>query len=155
MLILSLIAAVITYPLWMWIHEYSHIRAANKYVGVEWYKMYLYPHKFNGVFYWARCQYLLKREPSSYELYKIAEAPRIPDFIACILLILASAFHLYPLVILLLGGVIDLFIGSLGIHPESDIQKEARYGRMNLWYLRTFNMLYITWTLLHVVRFLF
>ena len=136
MLIFSIIAAILVYPLWMWIHEISHIRMADKLIGVTDVEMKLYPHMYGGSFWWAFVFYRLQRAPRKQEQFLISLAPRIPDLIACALAPLAFLFGIYPLGILLAGGIIDLFVGSLGRSPLSDLQKAASTGYMSEWELR-------------------
>jgi tRNA(Ile)-lysidine synthetase-like protein len=124
-LILSALALLAVFPLWAAIHEYSHLRKAKQLVGVQWYKMFLYPHSYNGVWYWARISYILNRQPNSWELYDICLAPRTPDLWATLLLPFSAIFGLWPLTILLAGGAIDMFVGSLGISDASDLKRAA------------------------------
>ena len=136
MLILSILAAILVYPLWMWIHEMSHIKMADRLIGVIDYKMKLYPHKFGGQWWWAFVFYKLPREPNRHEQFLISSAPRIPDIIACLLTPIAFYFHLFPIGILLAGGIIDLFVGSIGRSSLSDLQKAADSGYVKIWELR-------------------
>lgn len=140
MLILSIIATILVYPLWMFIHEWSHLKMADRTVGVEWYKMFLYPHTYNGHFYWARVQYLIYREPTKWEMLLISLAPRIPGLVGLLLAPLAFWLGIYPLGILLAGGIIDTFVGSTGFTPASDLQKAAATGYVSKVELRVMGL---------------
>lgn len=140
-LFLAILGSVASFFLWSYIHELSHVIAAKKTVGLEWYKMKLYPHRGKGGDWnWASVTYMPKREPTPKEQAIISLAPRVPGLIA---VLLCPFFLLLPYgwlagiwVLLWGGGVVDLLNGSFANSEQSDIRKAARELKMKVWKLR-------------------
>lgn len=135
------LVVIATFFAWTYIHEKSHVIAANETVGVVSSEMKLYPHFYKGDFRWASVQYYIKRMPTDKERATISLAPRIPDLIA--LLLLPFGFLLEGLDVLQViwfiffgGGVVDLLWGSLGFSKYSDLRRAADALKMNPWKLR-------------------
>lgn len=132
---------VVSYFLWSYIHEMSHITAAKKTVGLRWYSLKIYPHIGFGRFNWASCIYWCKREPTPKEQAIISLAPRISGAIA--LLLLPASGLLYDgsiasgaLSIFLASGAIDVTIGSIGYGENSDLMQAASAMRVSPWKMR-------------------
>lgn len=121
---------------WCYIHEMSHILMAKKRVGLKWYRLKLYPHKYNGSWRWAACEYMPEKPPTPVDEALISLAPRIPDLFACWLFVGTPMVHwlfgsgLFTLIwfIFFGAGIVDLINGSLGLSPHSDLQKAAATG---------------------------
>ena len=146
MIMLAIILAVpIIFLAWAAIHELSHYLVARKYLNIISVDFFLYPHKSKSLgFVWARVKWLADRIPTNYELANISVAPRIPNLIAAIMFTLWS---LMPTNILMLlwsgfwiGGLIDLFVGSLGINKQSDLQRVSNGWNLEPWILRVAGM---------------
>jgi len=104
---------------------------AKKRVGLEWFKLKLYPHMNEGSLRWAACEYLPKKQPTPEDVALISLAPRIPDLLACWLFILTPLFSGWFAVawfIFFGAGIIDLINGSIGFSPNSDLQKAVATG---------------------------
>jgi hypothetical protein len=106
----------------------SHILMAKKRVGLEWFKLKLYPHMNEGSLRWAACEYMPKKQLTSEDIVNISLAPRIPDLLAAWLFIFTPIFSGWLAVawfIFFGAGIIDLINGSIGLSPNSDLQKAA------------------------------
>lgn len=140
-MILYCLSAVITLFLWNTIHELSHILAA-KFVGnVSSWSIKPYPHISGGRFRFASSSWRWEGEaPTASEEAAVHLAPRIMDTLA-ILLVIATIFISGPLQILMLifcsGGIIDLFVGSIGYSATSDLRKAAQLLEIAPWKIRT------------------
>ena len=152
------LAGIATFFAWATIHELSHLLLVKRAVGVTWFKIIPYPHIVQGQFYFARVVYLPKETPSDEQLIKIHLAPRLPDVVACFILGLTQTLlsHYYTwfsehkiiLIIWLIfwfGGVVDLFVGSLGIRRNSDLRRASKLYRhvAFAWILRTLGILLV------------
>ena len=65
-----------------------------------------------------------------------------------------SSFGHTAFMILLLGGTVDLLVGSLGLGNKSDLQQAASKFDINPWIIRSFGLFWVicvTLTLLVVV----
>jgi hypothetical protein len=111
--------------LWDVIHESSHAFV----MGREGYKdisIKPYPHNDGYGFVWASAQGTPTRQLSTTQSTLVSLAPRGPDLLAAILFpCLARVSYdnkklLYPFV---LGGLVDMFTGSLGLTQYSDLQQ--------------------------------
>jgi len=117
-----------------------HLSAAQTLVGVKWYKIRPYPHFMDGKLYFASIQYILEREPTEEEQAIISIAPRAAGLIACIALPFVALTGWWWLMILVAGGVVDTFVGSLGIREHSDLRRAAKNAKMSPWQLRAAGM---------------
>src|SRR5574343_1712300 len=121
-----ILSLLFVYPLWVLIHEFSHIITAKALVGIIYWKIIPYPHRDeNGTLWFARCFYYTKTSADKLSQAAIAWAPRIPGAIATILFPVAVYLSNWELTILLAGGMIDMVVGSVGRNPESDLQKAS------------------------------
>lgn len=134
-----LITILIILISWLLLHELSHLTAAKLLTNLISYRIYPYPHTHDGHFYWARITMEYAHEPSDHRKSAILFAPRILDtfFISLMVFtcILPPSIRLYWL-IFCSGGIIDLFIGSLGISNTSDLRKMSQYLGIKSWWLR-------------------
>ena len=132
-IVLTIIA---TYLFWTIGHELSHLLAAKLLVGLKKWSIYPYPHIVKDEkgrrFYFARTSMTYAKTPSEEERQMIFFAPRLLDYLmlwGCFIF----AFYASPyLGIFLFGGVIDLFVGSLGISKHSDLKKSTT-NALDLW----------------------
>tara|TARA_Y100000590_G_scaffold468588_1_gene651889 strand:- start:771 stop:1973 length:1203 start_codon:yes stop_codon:yes gene_type:complete len=134
--------------LWCGIHETAHIIAARSYTKLSNVKFKLYPHKNKSLgFVWASVSWKPEKRLSDSEFAWVSIAPRFPDILAVIL------FPLWALMpngtaMLIWGaiwgaGLIDLFVGSLGISKTSDLRRAAKGWECNPWILRINGMMLI------------
>lgn len=137
------ISTLITAPLWIVIHEMSHILAAKQIAPVKDIKLWLYPHRDEeGKFYFARVRWSWDPWPviSDFVLAMVYLAPRIPDLFATLMFPYGFLFSnpwCYVWYIFWAGGLIDLFVGSLGIRKYSDLQIASKFLKLNPWIFRT------------------
>lgn len=154
------LTAIVTFFAWALIHEMSHVIALKKTVGLQSYKLFLYPHMHNKRFYWARIRYMPTYQPSSKQQFIISMAPRVPDYVGVLLLSLiawfvAPALWSELLVLFLAGSLVDLFVGSLGISKSSDLQVASRAvgSKFSVWNWRVAQAFLLTFTTANVVHF--
>ena len=116
--------SILTYFVWAYIHEYSHLLVARKLVGVKSYEMKLYPHKSETLgFVFASVSYVFKKQRISLEeRARISFAPRIADSVAIIVFPFTSDLDLFW-IILVGGGLVDTIRGSFIFSPTSDIKR--------------------------------
>jgi len=120
MIIVYILTVIISYLIWTYIHEMSHIIAAHLTVGVIRWKINLFlmlenfPHNIKNMRF-AECIYYPKREIMSREKGIISLAPRIPDIVFAFLTpitALVNEPYCYILTILFGGSLIDLFVDN-------------------------------------------
>ena len=127
-LIIVLCLLIPTYFLWAAIHEYSHVIAYHLLYKVHSYSVKLYPHKHLGSFRFAGYSVWLGDPETKENKWKTALAPRVMDLVACFFFpfcLLFSGTVQLVLLTLVGGGLVDLFIGSLGIRKQSDLVKAS------------------------------
>lgn len=135
---------VITYFVWAYVHEYSHLLVLKHFKHVKSYTIKVYPHYSPSLgFVFAEVSYDYDGTLTEYELGVVSIAPRVADLLAVILLALGT-WDVY-LLILLGGGVVDLLRGSYSRHPESDIN---RYCRAFKWDVRAVTCIQVITALL-------
>ncbi|MHA2426416.1 MAG: hypothetical protein ACXADB_00050 [Candidatus Hermodarchaeia archaeon] len=140
------LAAILTLFLWNVIHEMSHVLAAKIFGNVKEWSIKPYPHKHNGKFRFAGAYWTWDGDsPANGVRGCIDLAPRIMNVVAIELLIVAL-FISGPAQILLLifcaGGIIDLFVGSIGYSDNSDLQKAAKRLEIHPWKIRIAGFLF-------------
>ena len=137
--LLYALAALGTWLAWNVIHEMSHVLMAKALVGLKKWKIYPYPHKSDGNFYWARTSWQSVDKPTRFQKAAIHLAPRIPNIIFIVLMALAcmasSALAIFWL-IFCSGALVDLLVGSLGIGKYTDLKIAARQLWISPWWLR-------------------
>jgi hypothetical protein len=141
MIIVGILIAIVSYFIWSYIHEMSHVLAAKCTVGVTDYEIKIFPnkHPVTREWRWASYQCWFKREPTPDEQAIISLAPRIPNFIAVIAFMFATLMNGWLLLIWAIfwgAGLVDLFVGSLGISEHSDLRKAATSLECSPWVLR-------------------
>jgi len=141
---------VLTYFIWAYIHEYSHLSAIRHTIGISKYEIRIIPHKHEGRFYWARITYKCIAHPTEYDLARIAFAPRVPAFVAALMFPIApllpdTVFWFWS--VFFAGGIVDTITGSIGWNENSDLQKVARAWHVSSWVLR---VLYLSWVVASV-----
>lgn len=138
-MILTVIAALLVYPVWVLIHEGSHALTA-KYYGATIVTFQPWPNTSLGRFTWGSVSWtgLLSRN----EHGRVGIAPRVPAFVATLLLPLFAYYKLPDeLLILLAGGLIDQIVNSLGISTNSDMQDWCRSFGHNPWFWRAIGIM--------------
>ena len=130
---------------WSGVHEVSHYLVARFFVGAKDVQFRLYPHRDERLgFVWASVSWTSEGFLSPRQRALVSLAPRVPDVIGCV------AFSLWGLLplgwwvwlwLLFWGGaVVDMFVGSLGTNPESDLARAARAWDVSPWLLRVGGM---------------
>ena len=126
---------ICVYITWAFLHEMSHVLVAKWVVGITDYSIVLYPHKHDGKWYWARSSYVFSQEPTVEQRACVFFAPRLLSSVACLAFVFGSIIGNWWY-IFWLGGVVDHFIGSLGIGGHSDLYRTAMYAGTTRGYLR-------------------
>lgn len=113
--------------LWTLAHEASHVIAAGLVGKTSDVKWWLYPHKDeDGKFYFAKVQWTWETESLSPQKIAITYlAPRLMNIIAAIALPFAVLFPLSWMIgwIIFWGaGIVDFFVGSMGMNIHSDLR---------------------------------
>lgn len=115
---------------WSYIHEISHVLMAKKLIGLQWYKLKLYPHKYKDTWRWAAVEYLPVRNATEREQAWISIAPRFPGIFAALMFVftgfMSSGLLAVVWAILWGSGLVDMFVGSVGTSQHSDIHKAAK-----------------------------
>lgn len=142
-IITILLSAVPFFFAWAAIHELSHFLALKSMRVVTDVEFKIYPHKVPGVgFVWASVSSdfdgadLTKKESILFSL-----APRFMDVLAVLMLPLAFLFPLLSWmqalwIVFWFCGIVDLFVGSLGRSPASDLRSAADDAGISPWFLR-------------------
>ena len=131
---LGLIVAIATFFSWTIIHELCHLAALRLVKApLVRYKIVPYPHKYDGKFYWGRITYMLEEPLDKKQQVWVSYAPRVADYVGIWFLVIFTCFTSFNftnflIVVFLFGSVVDLFVGSLGISPSSDLK---RYSNSN------------------------
>lgn len=146
--ILGAISIIGSYFAWSYIHEMSHILMAKYLVGLEWYKIKVYPHVDKRLgFVWASTRYMPKRKIESTERALISLTPRLPGIVACALaplFVFLGIFGDIPSLLWLIfwgAGVVDVITGSMGISKTSDLKRAAYELKLSPWLLRPLMLL--------------
>jgi hypothetical protein len=119
--------AILTYFVWAYIHEYSHLLVAKHLIGVKSYTMRIYPHKHPKLgFVFASVSYEYETNLISLDQRAwVSFAPRVPDTIALIIFPFTHDLDLFW-VILVGGGLVDMIRGSFVFSPTSDIKRYSQ-----------------------------
>ena len=141
-IITALICAIPAFFLWVVIHEMSHYIAYKLTTGVISAKFKLYPHIKEGEgpwwkrFRWAAIRVEIPRDETISERFLISFAPRLLAMIAFPITALVIGIPGVVIATLVGAGLVDLLVGSLGISPNSDLQKAAAAAIVSPWILR-------------------
>lgn len=143
----------IIFLIWSIIHELSHYFVLKQYVKIKTVKFRFYPHKLqSGQFAFASIRWTADRKLNEHQLAKMSIAPRIPNLLSVFLFTLWGIMPTTTLMLLWIlfwgGGLVDLFVGSLGIRWESDLQRASRGFKINSWVIRSIGMSTILLSLL-------
>ena len=144
-IIITVVCSPLLFLLWASIHEYSHLFAVKSYVRVIRSKIKLYPHRNESLgFVWASIRWHTNRRLTMRELAWVSFAPRWAGIIALVL------FPLWSLMpspeasliwgVIWGGGLIDVFVGSLGISVNSDLRRASYGWNISPWILRISGM---------------
>lgn len=139
------------YFIWTMIHELSHLWMVKRFVRLESWSIKPYPHYRDvgdGKKQFSFAAVYWRLEPDQFmtnkQLATISLAPRIGDIIAVIALPFAVLFSSGVLFWIWISfwfcGLVDLFIGSLGIRDNSDLRRASNYLKINPWLLRIAGM---------------
>lgn len=131
------LVGIMSFFLWSFIHELSHGMMIKKFVKDVTLKFKIYPHFEEERFVWASISWKYPNEIclSRAQLGWISFAPRIPDYIGCLLTIALSILlkSPYKLACLMLvgGSILDLIWGSIGLNEKSDLQRYCKFWNFN------------------------
>jgi len=136
-----ILAAIVSWLLWNVIHEMSHVVAAKAFGKVKSWTIKPYPHMHNGSFRFAGAYWDWEGDPPATAARgMISLAPRIMNFLAIELIIITfflSGMAKLLLLIFCLGGVVDMFVGSIGYGKRSDLRRGAERLEISPWKIRT------------------
>lgn len=144
-IIATTFAVPVIFLIWAAIHELSHYIVAKKYLNITNVSFFLYPHNDEKLgFVWAKVKWKADRAPTEYEMAHICFAPRIPDFIAVFMFLLWPLMPTNTLMLIWaafwIGGLIDLFVGSLGIGQYTDLRRVSNGWDIEPWIFRALGM---------------
>lgn len=134
---------VLVWSLWVVVHEASHALAAKLLMKAQDFHFKMYPHiTEEKKFLFASVSYLV---PVTARTEKkealVLLAPRVMNLVAAIAFPFLLLFPM-PMAmfwgILWGAGLIDLFVGSLGISSVSDLRKAAKLLKFNPTLIRVF-----------------
>jgi len=131
----TIIALLLVYPIWVLVHEGTHALTAS-YFGATIESFKPYPNRSLGRFTWGSVRW--RGALSVHERGLVSFMPRVPAFVATLLLPLAAYYELPDAVLVLLaGGLVDQVVNFLGISSGSDLQKWCgSFSFNNPWYWR-------------------
>lgn len=127
---------VLVWSLWVIIHETSHALAAKLLMKAQDFHFKLYPHiTEEKKFLFASVSYMVSTTVRTDTKEAIVLlAPRLMNLVAAIafpfLLLFPMPFAM-AWAILWGAGLVDLFVGSLGISSESDIRRAGKLLNFN------------------------
>jgi len=123
---------LLSYVLWIYIHEYAHLLALKRFVQVKSHAIKPYPHnhpELGFVFASVSCDY--DQELTDRQFAWVSFAPRIPDALVLPLALFIPCSSLWWLVILT-GGVVDLIRGSMTGRETADVRRYSEGFKMPL-----------------------
>lgn len=130
------LCVVASWFLWTALHELSHVVAARAFRKLTKVRFFLWPHMHEGDFYFARVQFWWEEggplKPSEEVTMKLA--PRLLNIVAAIAFPFVALFSWpwnFAWAIGWGAGLIDFFVGSLGISPFSDLRMSAERLRID------------------------
>jgi len=122
--------------LWTSAHEASHVIASGIVAKITDVKWWLYPHRDEqGNFYFAKVQW--SWDPNTVKPNDLAItylAPRFMNVIAALALPFAVLFPLPWMIAWIIfwgAGIVDFFVGSMGISEYSDLKRAAAALNIN------------------------
>jgi hypothetical protein len=154
-LITILLSAVPFFFAWASIHEVSHFLALKSMRKITNVEFKIYPHKIPGIgFVWASVSSdFLGADLTKKESILFSLAPRFMDILAVFMLPLSFLFPLLSWMqalwmVFWFCGIVDLFIGSLGSSPASDLRCAADDAKISPWFLRVPGMVLVAVSIL-------
>lgn len=118
--------------IWTVLHEISHVAMARAFRKLVEVKYWLWPHKDeNGNFYFARVRFWWEEGGplTKWEIVAMKLAPRILNLVAAICFPLLTVFGWPGMLfwgLFWVAGLVDFFVGSLGMRPQSDLRQAAK-----------------------------
>jgi len=157
--ILLILEIPLVWFLWTAAHELSHFLFAKSFTEIYDVKWWLYPHRDEaGNFYFARVQWNWNEAPESpVQHAMIYLAPRIMDIVAAIALPFAALLPLSWMIAWIIfwgAGIVDFFVGSLGMSELSDLRKASMYLNADPNILRVFGFVIIGISLFLCILFI-
>ena len=151
-LLLFILIAIPLFFLWAFIHEEAHAFVCKRLRPDATFTKKYYPHTMpSGRLVFAAYYSKFKGELTDSERARIAIAPAVCDMAAIGLLhlsylLLGAGIVQTVIMILCVGGLVDLITFSIGKSPESDLQRVGRVG-VDVWKLRIYYWAFILSTL--------
>jgi len=139
LVIILVVGFVPTFLFWAYIHELLHVVVADHLVGVKSWEIKVIPHRYKGGWRWACNSKTLYRPMRDHEQGWISLAPRLANIIPAVAF---PFFSYWPdwmwagWLVVLGGGLIDLWVGSWGSSSFTDLQKAAADFGISPWWLR-------------------
>lgn len=139
---LIIISALISYPLWTFLHEASHVLVASQMAPLKWVRWWLYPHRDeDGNFFFAKVQWLWDSQPKDdkWQWAALYSAPRVMNSVASLVFPFSFLFEspwCFIWMIVWGAGLIDFSVGSVGLREYSDLCRTATALELNPWVLR-------------------
>lgn len=129
--------------IWTALHELSHYLMAKHFADLDDVKWWLYPHRdAEGNLYFAKIEWKwLGPVPSAFQHALIYLAPRIMNVVAAIALPFAALLPLPWMIAWIIfwgAGIVDFFVGSLGMSELSDLRQASKYLKIDAYNLRVF-----------------
>jgi len=133
---LILVELPIVWFLWTVFHEASHAVAAKALLKARDFQFKLYPHmsRDNGFFFASASWTVLSTSRTDKKEAMVLLAPRVMNLVAVIafpFLLLFSGPVAVAWAIFWGAGLVDLFVGSLGISKASDIRRAGKLLNFN------------------------
>ena len=132
---LYIFVIIFSYFFYEYIHEYMHLFITKSTVGVDKYRIKVYPHIDSKLgFVWASVWTVRSSVATKFQNGMIYFAPRFANIFFIILIICLQKFELSIYwKIFLASSMIDLFVGSLGVSERSDLRMYSKYWNLNPW----------------------
>jgi hypothetical protein len=128
----TIVALLLVYPLWVLVHEGTHALVAKRFgATVESFKPY--PNTSTGRFTWGSVRW--RGTLSDHENAIVSFSPRVPAFVATLLLPLAAYGPDFAIV-LVAGGLVDQVVNFIGMSERSDLSKWSDGWGHNPWHWR-------------------
>jgi hypothetical protein len=125
-IVYSILLLLFSWVFWTVAHEISHFLALKSVRNVSYWKIDLVPRIIQNNIQWARINMVREGEPlNSNETALVYLAPRIMNLVASIMIVFSFLLSGDLLIYWLLfwgAGLVDFFVGSLGVSPKSDLQ---------------------------------
>lgn len=134
---LYILVVIFSYFFHAHLHEYLHLLATKITVGVDKYKIKVYPHIDSKLgFVWASVWTARAREANNFENGIIYFSPRFANILFAVIIALMCLQEFELSIywkIFIASSMVDLFVGSLGVSEKSDLQMYSKYWNLNPW----------------------